>query len=167
MCCCQLHHSVDENARTHRTKYNKYMIRCLFQWNIRRFCNKYHSKSVCGATGPFSAGTDFRRQNLMSKDVIFWRSPRSKGIIFLGDVGIHMNQKELHVTKTFIMISNWKIWSPWFIHKYFSVVRVSRIGLHSFRLSIRFLIKLFLIDSTSAFCWYLYLTSAVEGLSAC
>ena len=40
-------------------------------------------------------------------------------------IGIQMKRKQL--TKTFIMISYWKktIWSPWFIQKYFSIVRVN------------------------------------------
>ena len=37
----------------------------------------------------------------------------------IGPIGIQMKREQL--TKTFMIISNW---SPWFIQKYFSVVRV-------------------------------------------
>ena len=45
------------------------------------------------------------------------------------NIVILMKRKEL--TLTFMMISNWekKYWTPWFIQKYFSVVRVNTIEL--------------------------------------
>ena len=49
--------------------------------------------------GSYSAGIDFRRQNLTLKELQYWP-------ITTDNMGIQMNRKEL--TKTFIMISNWK-----------------------------------------------------------
>ena len=53
-----------------------------------------------------SAGIDFRRQNLTSTDVRFWRLKSIPALIY----------------DYFKWYKN--IWSPWFIQKYFSVVRV-------------------------------------------
>ena len=62
----------------------------------------------------YSSGTNFRRQNLTPIDVILWRPksiPAQYGWKYLSlpqthNIGIQINRKEL--TKTFMMISNWK-----------------------------------------------------------
>ena len=90
----------------------------------RRYIHRHNSFN------PFSAGTAFRRQNLTTVDVRFWRL---KSILALKKykmavdpyhIGIQMKRKQL--TKAFMRSSNWKtLWSPWFIQKSFSVVRVN------------------------------------------
>ena len=52
-------------------------------------------------------------------------------------MGIHMKEKK--VTETFIMILNFKkaLWSPWFIQKYFSVVRVKALTAKIIQLEFR------------------------------
>ena len=58
-----------------------------------------------------------------SIDSEIWISDSESRAVHTHNMGIQMKRKEL--TKTFIMISNWKTFrSPWFIHKYFSALRV-------------------------------------------
>ena len=72
---------------------------------------------------PYSAGIDFRRQNLTFIDVIFLRLRNTIRVTqFMmaetHNIDIKMNQREL--TKTFMMILNRKknVWFPSFIRKY-------------------------------------------------
>ena len=84
----------------------------------------FHQKPpLCKLNDMAGTGTVFIRQNLTSVDVRFWhikRLPAPKTY----NTGIQMKREEL--TKTFMMISNWKTpWSPWFIQKYLGTLRVT------------------------------------------
>ena len=75
---------------------------------------------------PFSAGIDFRRQNLTSADVRFRRLksiPALKKYRFIISMVIQMTQKKL--TKTFMMISNWK--NTFVSRVYIKICRCSRV----------------------------------------
>ena len=41
--------------------------------------------------------------------------------------GIQIKQKELNKTFLMMILNRENLWSPWFIHKYFSVVRVNHL----------------------------------------
>ena len=70
--------------------------------------------AIFGEMIPYSAGIDLRRQNLTTVDVRFrrlqpiphWRNKNIYNDRRRVTLGIQINQKEL--TKSFMMISNWK-----------------------------------------------------------
>ena len=65
----------------------------------------------------------YRRQNLKSIDVRFWCLKTFLALKELQRIERISNEVEKPI-KTFMVIPNWKTWSPWFIQNSFSVVKV-------------------------------------------